>query len=363
MPKSDIFNAKPAPFSKIFQFLSPAENGFIGIVAAYILICAVIAVATGYGHYFRPFMYLNAGVTMTFNLVMIYVLYRLMRAAFLLIKHKPKEPSEFLLADLKKGPFNPALYRRALPIFITFFFFFSTFTSVKMLVPRIHDFSWDEFFVRADVFLHFGFDPWRLLMAFTAHPLTTYIISLVYILWLPVFFVVLYWQLFRLKDPLTRMRFFYTFVLSWAINGTFLALIFSSAGPCYYGLVTGSEHFLDLMDYLRWVDGQYEVYALHTQDLLWNNFQKNDVIVGGGISAFPSVHVATAFLFVLLGAKTGKKTFIAFLIFFGFILVGSVHLGWHYAVDGYFAILTTYALWWLTGRFLSASHVAASPQH
>ena len=30
------------------------------------------------------------------------------------------------------------------------------------------------------------------------------------------------------------------------------------------------------------------------------------------------------------------------------ILVTSVHLGWHYAVDGYAAILISWACWWLS---------------
>jgi hypothetical protein len=41
-------------------------------------------------------------------------------------------------------------------------------------------------------------------------------------------------------------------------------------------------------------------------------------------------------------------------------LFGSVYLAWHYAVDGYAAILGTLGLWWLTGRF---SRTEASPVH
>ena len=40
---------------------------------------------------------------------------------------------------------------------------------------------------------------------------------------------------------------------------------------------------------------------------------------------------------------------IAFAAYAGVILLGSVHLGWHYAVDGYAAIGIALACWWIAG--------------
>jgi hypothetical protein len=34
------------------------------------------------------------------------------------------------------------------------------------------------------------------------------------------------------------------------------------------------------------------------------------------------------------------------------ILIATVHLGWHYAIDGYVGILGTLLIWRLTGRLL-----------
>lgn len=329
-----------------------AEWGFLLLVLLYILLCYGLAATTGHTEYVRPAMYLDTGLTLTVTLLGFYVLYRLFRALWILIRHRPKHPGAAIWEDLKAGPLRTEIYKRAIPVFIGFFFFFSTFTSMKILIPQIHPFAWDEFLIRADNLIHFGHDPWRLLHTLLGHPWITKIIGLAYIFWLASVFIVLYWQLFRLRDETLRMRFFYTFVLSWAINGTFLAIFFSSAGPCFVDEVLSSDYYAPLMEYLRTADTQLDIYAVYTQDLLWRNYADKDFMLGGGISAFPSVHVATAFLFVLVGKQAGKYWLWGFVAFFVLILLGSIHLGWHYAVDGYFSILTTLGLWWFSGKIL-----------
>lgn len=39
------------------------------------------------------------------------------------------------------------------------------------------------------------------------------------------------------------------------------------------------------------------------------------------------------------------------------ILIGSVHLGWHYAIDGYLAWVLAGSLWWAVGRFLDYAYI------
>ena len=38
--------------------------------------------------------------------------------------------------------------------------------------------------------------------------------------------------------------------------------------------------------------------------------------------------------------------------FAAIILVATVHLGWHYAIDGYAGILSAWLLWWACGRLV-----------
>lgn len=171
-------------------------------------------------------------------------------------------------------------------------------------------------------------------------------------------FFVFYWQLFTLERPRLRMQFFYSFFLAWALNGTVLAMLLSSAGPCFYGyLEAGADVYADLMAYLHDANESFPIWALGTQEMLWQAYEGAETGIGSGISAMPSMHVSLALLFLLVGLRTNQWAAVGFGVFFAFILVGSVHLAWHYAVDGYVAILTTLLIWRFSGflvRRLSA---------
>ena len=105
----------------------------------------------------------------------------------------------------------------------------------------------------------------------------------------------------------------------------------------------------------------YKIFAVDTQNLVWNAASKNQSMIGGGISAMPSIHVSTALLFWLLAREIKNKHEKLFVIFFVLIMLGSVYLGWHYAVDGYLAIITTYALWQISGWMVR--NLMPAPSH
>jgi hypothetical protein len=48
-------------------------------------------------------------------------------------------------------------------------------------------------------------------------------------------------------------------------------------------------------------------------------------------------------------------------VFAVLILLGSVHLGWHYAVDGYAGALGAALLWHLVGRLQGRASATARP--
>jgi 1,4-dihydroxy-2-naphthoate octaprenyltransferase len=73
------------------------------------------------------------------------------------------------------------------------------------------------------------------------------------------------------------------------------------------------------------------------------------------------MHLANATLFVLLASRVNRALMAAAFVFLGVVLVSSVHLGWHYAVDGYASILATLAVWHAVGRVLRRRRSAPTP--
>jgi hypothetical protein len=267
-------------------------------------------------------------------------------------------PDDFLAA-IKRDVFGRFInWRRAavvLPVFAVLPFFGATFTNLKILIPALQPFSWDPTFAEWDRLLHGGIHPWQWLQPILGHPYLTSLINSVYHSWFFLTYGVLLWQVTNTTRPRLRMQYLLTFLLIWALIGNAAAIMLSSAGPVYFGRVTGlADPFAPLMDYLRQASLVAPVPALGVQDMLWNTYVAKGLAVGGGISAMPSLHVAIAFSFVLLGRAIDRRLLVAGAVFTALILVGSVHLGWHYAIDGYVSILATWLIWrfvgWLLGR-------------
>lgn len=231
--------------------------------------------------------------------------------------------------------------------------FFSTFSSFKTLIPYLSPFAWDEAFMRWDRWLHGGVDPWRLLQPVLGGALPTRVIDALYYLWIPAMLGVFWWQAGSTKRGALRMRFLLSFLLCWILIGTVLATALSSAGPCYFGRITGlPDPFAPLLANLHRIAGDVPLFALSTQDMLWQAHQHRATTVGAGISAMPSMHVAIAVLLALFGWRIGRRAGVLFTAFAVLTMLGSVHLGWHYAIDGYLGAVAAAAIWYGVGRAL-----------
>jgi hypothetical protein len=132
--------------------------------------------------------------------------------------------------------------------------------------------------------------------------------------------------------------------------------VFASMGPCFYDLAypTQNDPFEPLMTYLAGVNRRYPIWALTAQDLLRQDYLTKQVGFGAGISAFPSMHIAVAVLNAVLGWHLSAAAGWLLTAFAVLVVIGSVHLGWYYAVDAYASALAIPIIWNLSGTIVES---------
>lgn len=237
--------------------------------------------------------------------------------------------------------------------------FLFVFVGFKGAIPIFHPFALDEVFMGLDRALHFGRDPWRLLQPLFGQPLMTKALDVLYYVWFTVNILMVAWFAWR-EDTRERRRFFLTYLLAWVLLGNVAALALSSAGPCFFDLATGAlGPYAEQMAYLRGVDVSYALTTLEVQGMLLAAYNATEVHAIEGIAAMPSLHVAMPFVFAMVTSRSSRVLSRCFVVFGILILIGSVHLGWHYAVDGYAAILGALAIYGVVDRALPT--VSAAP--
>jgi membrane-associated phospholipid phosphatase len=64
----------------------------------------------------------------------------------------------------------------------------------------------------------------------------------------------------------------------------------------------------------------------------------------------PSMHVASSIIVMLLAYRINRGLGHLMLAFTNVMMIGSVHLGWHYAVDGLFGAALALACWYAAER-------------
>ncbi len=236
-----------------------------------------------------------------------------------------------------------------LPIFIALF------SSMKSIIPILKPFYLDEFLMLADRAVHFGVDPWRITHFIFGSPFGSSFLNFFYNLWFFIMFYYTLWIVVNVDLGKKRLQYLISFIIAWPLFGSLMAVWFSSAGPVYYGNVTGDNLIFgplmaDLYSFNDQLDGSWmRLFALDVQETLWADYIKSDVNVGSGISAMPSMHLSVTTLLYLSGKQVSKFIGYGMLIFLILIQIGSVHLGWHYALDGYVSIILTWGLWKICG--------------
>lgn len=235
--------------------------------------------------------------------------------------------------------------------------FMAAFLYHKTVMPGRVPFAWDAVFARWEALAFGGHQPWELIQPFVGHPPITILLDLVYSSWLLMVFVVWAGLLASARTPRTvRIRYWRATAISWVVIGIVMATALSSAGPCYYGnVVTGQpDPFAALNVYLADVGTIFPLSQIETRQFLWDVYTGRSDLPGG-ISAMPSMHNAQAALFAAVGFSLSRRLGIAMTAYAVLIFIGSIHLGWHYALDGVVGCAAALAIWWACGLRLRSA--------
>ena len=224
------------------------------------------------------------------------------------------------------------------------------FGHFKALIAYLHPFSWDVAFAEWDRLLHFGMDPWALFWPLTGSAYVTTFLNGAYHFWLFLVYFAVFVACFSKQSQRRSMTFLLALSLTFILGGNILATVLSSAGPVYYDRLGYGADFEPLMQQLRAFAETSPVWALGVQEGLWQGHIADGPI--SGISAMPSMHVATTMVVAIYAWSHSLWARWFMVIFTILIQVGSFHLGWHYAVDGYAGALIAAACWWLSATVM-----------
>ncbi len=275
------------------------------------------------------------------------------RFFYMAIFIRPKSPTRQFVADIRTYGMDPERLIIAIVAFLATMVIVGSFIFLKDFIPLMNPFSWDPTFAAWDKALHGGQHAYELTLPLFATPLATSVLNAAYHFWFFLLFFIVYMVCLDKDNPIRRNTFLLSFCLSWIIGGTVLATVFSSVGPVYYDAFGYGADYEPLMELLRANNEVLPVWALDVQNMLIEGYRAGEG--SRGISAMPSMHVTTAVLLAFYGFAWRRWAGWMLVIFAIMIQFGSVHLGWHYAIDGYFGALIATACWygskWMAQRY------------
>lgn len=215
------------------------------------------------------------------------------------------------------------------------------FMWIKPEVTAIAPFWADELFADMDKAI-FGRDPW---LYFAGMDLKFHAWAYSFF-WFIAIMSTLLWLFVR---PASRERSaaLVNYFALWSIFGPIGQYFGSSAGPIFYQRIGLGDRFAELGESIPRVTNSLSNY-------LWYHHSNHLPAVGAGISAMPSLHIATV-AWVYLVFRTQRSKLAPFAAAFAlYIFVLSVALGWHYAVDGIAGALGAIAFQWLSERYFES---------
>jgi hypothetical protein len=207
---------------------------------------------------------------------------------------------------------------------------------LKLGLPLLRpDVLYDEGLFRLETALHFGVNHGRFLQSLFPYPAFWRVLGWYYGTFILTVITGVGWfgATLSIRD---RARFAAGFSLLWVL-GSWFYLAVPSLGPCYV-----------LKDDYTEVRAAMPVQSA-TMDLLFAHYGRmrafrrhpegTDLSPYLGIAAMPSLHIAAQAFLMFFARKRSRALFLLYAVLTAVTFFTAVASGWHYAIDGYAALL------------------------
>lgn len=168
-----------------------------------------------------------------------------------------------------------------------------------------------------------GVDAWRVVPEFLVTPLDG-----LYPFWAIVKFIALLLVLVLPASHL-KARAMLAYFLTVGLIGVSGQYLLSSGGPIFYDRLVHADQFGELTMRTR----DFAPIAHAASEYLWQSYLARDTSIGNGISAMPSMHVATTTWAAIAMSRFFPWSKLPMWGFWLVIMAGSIALGWHYLSD------------------------------
>jgi hypothetical protein len=211
------------------------------------------------------------------------------------------------------------------------------FMWAKPLLNHFVPFWADPLLAGADRLLFLGHDPWTLFTWLNSGAAAVFY----HRGWFALMIVTLLIVLCRPPSP-QKSAAMLSYFLLWSVVGPLVHILLPAAGPVFFDKLGYGSTFAAIA---------FPAETAIMVDYLWRVYQGAQFGPGSGISAMPSLHIATtAWMIIAIRAHaprwTGAMAAVGLLIF-----LLSISLGWHYAFDGIVGAAAALGCYRLCERF------------
>ena len=320
------------------------------LVGGYVILALILSAVIGFRIDFKVILQLQYDIPFLVLVVLYFVIY-----SSLLALHYRREGKDDFICGVhwRRAIFGKYFtWRNVIDLFRVLILLKLTlliYCNIKQSIPSINGRLYDTGLLSLDRMVHFGFNPSLAAGSIPFGDTVIPLIDKIYLLWyilkplVLAFFIII-------PDRVMHIRFFTAYFAIWIFGGL-AAVIIPSLGPVYI--------------HPEWFNPRRMHFAASLQHKLLVHYEKSLIDPAGfrvyiyeGIAAFPSLHVGIVALFTFFIWKVNRTCGIAMALYTLLIQAGSVLLGWHYAVDGYFGIILAYLLFRLAGRIGDKEHPA-----